>query len=46
MGNRPEGRAGEFANGFNHLAAPKEQPPPESLRPRDRARLTVWKVFR
>ena len=24
-------------------AAPKEQPPPESLRHQDRARLTVWK---
>jgi len=35
----PEGRAGEFANCLRHLAAPKEQPPPESLRPKDRARL-------
>ena len=25
--------------------APKEQPPPESLRQKDRACLTVWKVF-
>ena len=35
---------GEFASCFNRLAAPKEQPPPESLRQMDRAGLTVWKV--
>ena len=40
----PEGRAGEFAMAFRVAAAPKEQPPPESLRQKDRARLTVWKV--
>ena len=37
---------GEFVKRFKRLAAPKEQPPPESLRPRDRARLTVWKELR
>ena len=25
------------------MTAPKEQPPPESLRPKDRASQTVWK---
>ena len=42
-------RAGKAARESSAVAlglwrTPKEQPPPESLRPKDRARLTVWKV--
>jgi len=36
---------GKAARESSHeSAAPKEQPPPESLRQKDRARLTVWKA--
>jgi hypothetical protein len=42
-GKLPEGRAGECDAKGNQGSPPKEQPPPESLRPKDRARLTVWK---
>jgi len=34
----PDGRAGESSLGDMLGEAPKEQPPPESLRPKDRAR--------
>src|SRR5207244_11871896 len=42
LSERPRGRV-RLAS-LRGKAAPTEQPPPESLRPQDRAGLTVWKV--